>query len=64
MYIGQEDHIKVFDFTDFTNPILARIIKLPEYENFHVADNLLYVMIIKAIYTIDEKGVRLKIIDL
>lgn len=64
LYVGQNDHIKVFDLADLTNPVLVRTIKLPEYENFHVADNLLFVMIKKAIYTIDEKNVRLKIIDL
>ncbi|MDR7212064.1 hypothetical protein [Flavobacterium piscis] len=64
LYVGQNDHIKVFDLADITNPILVRTIKLPKYVNFHVADELLFVMIEKAIYTIDEKDVLVKIIDL
>ena len=64
LYVGQNDHIKVFDLADITNPVLVRTIKLPKYVNFHVADNLMYVMIDKAIYTIDEKDVLVKIIDL
>lgn len=64
LYVGQNDHIKVFDLTDLTNPKLVRTIKLPKYVNFHIADNILYVMIEKAIYTIDEKDVLLQIIDL
>lgn len=64
LYVGQKEHIKVFDLADLTNPVLVRTIKLPKYVNFHVADNLLYVMIEKAIYTIDEADVLLQIIDL
>lgn len=63
LYVGQENHIKVFNIVDLTKPLLVRTFKVSDYVNFHVADGLLYVMIDKAIYTMDE-GDLVKIIDL
>lgn len=72
LYVGQNRSIKVFDISDLKHPVLVRTVKITSeeglftesYVNFHIANNIIYVMIEKAIYAIDENNIFSKIIDL
>ncbi|WP_024771869.1 LVIVD repeat-containing protein [Aquimarina macrocephali] len=72
LYVGQSKEIKVFDISDLQHPVLVRTVTFPNddslptnnYVNFHITKGLIYVMIDKAIYVIDETNNFLKIIDL
>ncbi len=60
------DTILVFDISDLSNPIGVRTIKVPEYLNFFIDSEIIYLISSteKAVMTVDKNDKATKIIDL
>lgn len=68
IYLGQKKAIKIVDVSNLKKPILVRTVTFPKdqgnYVNFYVLEGIIYVMIDKAIYTVDQTNTISKVIDL